>query len=200
MIGDTGEMAFTGTSSAGGGITGSVKETVTSETTPIMEAEGTGTRYVANRSKKVQILELDAGDSISVNGNDILAFEASGDYEINTVGGLSEAASGGLTNVSLTGPGAVASSTRGDPLVLTPPVVADPGATVAWSGGLSSSLGTNKTIEIGQTSSGTIHSPARRGSSSSSPTRSDCNPDWEPERVTAAPRSLPPTSVRRPTV
>jgi uncharacterized protein (AIM24 family) len=145
-------MTFTGKSSAEGGIAGFVKETVTSEGTPIMEAEGRGHLYVADRSKKVQVLELDDGESISVSGDDILAFESAIDYEIDTVGGLSEAASGGLTNVYLTGPGTVAISTHGDPLVLTPPVVTDPDATVAWSGDRSPSLGTNKTIEVGQTS------------------------------------------------
>jgi uncharacterized protein (AIM24 family) len=156
MIGYTGEMTFTGKSSAEGGITGFVKEKVTAEGTPIMKAEGSGHLYVADRSKKVQILGLDAGESISVSGNDILAFESAVDYEINTVGSLSEAVSGGLTNVYLTGPGEVVISTHGDPLVLTPPVVTDPDATVAWNADLSPSLATNKKIEIGQTSGETI--------------------------------------------
>jgi uncharacterized protein (AIM24 family) len=156
MIGYTGEMTFTGKSSAEGGLTGFVKEAVTSEGTPIMEAEGSGRLYVADRGKKVQILDLDAEESISVNGNDILAFESGVDYEIDTVGSLSEAAAGGLTNVYLTGPGQIAISTHGDPLVMTPPVVTDPDATVAWSTDLSPSFRTNKTIEIGQTSGETI--------------------------------------------
>ena len=156
MIGYTGEMTFTGKSSAEGGITGFVKEQMSGEGTPIMKAEGEGHLYVADRSKKVQLLELDDGESISVSGDDVLAFEAAVDYEINTVGSLSEAVSGGLTNVYLTGPGEVVISTHGDPLVLTPPVVTDPDATVAWSADLSPSLATNKKIEIGQTSGETI--------------------------------------------
>lgn len=156
MIGYTGEMTFTGKSSAEGGITGFVKDKVTAEGTPIMQAEGSGHLYVADRSKKIQLLELDEGESISVSGNDILAFESAVDYEISTVGSLSEAVSGGLTNVYLTGPGEVVISTHGDPIVLTPPVVTDPDATVAWSAGLSPSVATNKKIEIGQTSGETI--------------------------------------------
>jgi uncharacterized protein (AIM24 family) len=156
MIGYTGEMTFTGKSSAEGGITGFVKEAVTSEGTPIMKAEGSGHLYVADRSKKVRILDLDPGESISVSGPDILAFESDVDYEINTVGSISEAASGGLTNVYLTGPGQVAISTHGDPLALEPPVVTDPDATVAWSAGLSPSVGMNKKLEIGQTSGETF--------------------------------------------
>lgn len=152
MVGYTGEMTFTGKSSAEGGLTGFIKEAVSSEGTPVMEAEGDGHLYVAEQGKKVQILDLDDGESISVNGTDVLAFETSIDYEINTIGSVSEAAAGGLTNVYLTGPGQVAISTHGDPLVLDPPVTTDPDATVAWSSNLSPSIGTNKKIEIGQTS------------------------------------------------
>jgi uncharacterized protein (AIM24 family) len=156
MIGYTGEMTFTGKSSAEGGITGFVKDAITDEGTPVMEAEGSGHLYVADQGKKVQILDLDADESISVNGNDVLAFDSTVDYEIGTIGGLSEAAAGGLTNVYLTGPGAVAITTHGDPLVVTPPVNTDPDATVAWSTDLSPSVATNKAIEIGQTSGETI--------------------------------------------
>ena len=156
MIGYTGEMTFTGRSSAEGGITGYVKEAVSSEGTPVMEAEGQGHLYVADRGKKVQILNLDDGESISVNGSDILAFESTVDYEITTIGGISEAAAGGLTNVHLGGPGQVAITTHGDPLVLSPPVVTDPDATVAWSTDCSPSVGTNKAIEIGQSSGESI--------------------------------------------
>jgi len=152
MIAYTGEMTFTGKSSAEGGLTGFVKDAVTSEGTPVMEAEGSGHLYLADQGKKAQILSLDAGESISVNGNDILAFESSVDYEISTIGDISEMAAGGLTNVYLTGPGQVAITTHGDPLVMTPPVVTDPDATVAWSADLSPSFALNKTFEIGQTS------------------------------------------------
>jgi len=152
MIGYTGDVTFTGKSSAEGGITGYLKEAVSGEGTPIMEAEGSGTLFVADQGKKVQILSLDANESISVNGMDVLAFEEGIDYEIRTVGGLSQAAAGGLTNVFLTGPGDVAITTHGDPVVMRPPITTDPDATVAWSANLSPSIGTNKMIEIGQQS------------------------------------------------
>ncbi|MFB6194786.1 MAG: AIM24 family protein, partial [Haloplanus sp.] len=84
--------------------------------------------------------------------DDVLAFESNVDYEINTIGSISGAAAGGLTNVHLSGPGQVAITTHGDPLVMSPPVYTDPDATVAWSTDLSPSIETNKTFEIGQTS------------------------------------------------
>jgi len=152
MVAYTGDLTFTGKSSAEGGLTGFVKEAVSSEGTPVMEAEGSGHLYVADQGKRVQVLELDAGEDVSVNGDDVLAFASSVDYEIGTVGSISAAASGGLTNVFLNGPGHVAITTHGDPLVLTPPVKTDPQATVAWSGDLSPSLERNKMFEVGQTS------------------------------------------------
>jgi uncharacterized protein (AIM24 family) len=156
MIAYTGDVTFTGKSSAEGGITGFVKEAVSGEGTPVMEAEGTGHVYVAEGGKKVQRLTLDEGESISINGNDVLAFESTVDYEVSTTGSLSGAATGGLTNVYLTGPGQVAITTHGDPLVMTPPVYTDPDATVAWSTDLSPSLEVAKTFEIGQTSGESI--------------------------------------------
>ncbi|WP_136591052.1 AIM24 family protein [Salinigranum halophilum] len=152
MVAYTGDVTFTGKSSAEGGLTGFVKEAVSGEGTPIMEADGTGRLYIAEQSKKIQILDLDAEEALSVNGDDVLAFESSVEYEINTVSSLSGMAAGGLTNVYLSGPGEVAISTHGDPLVITPPVSTDPDATVAWSAHLSPSFEMNKRFEIGQTS------------------------------------------------
>jgi uncharacterized protein (AIM24 family) len=156
MVAYTGDVTFTGRSSAEGGLTGFVKEAVSSEGTPVMEAEGSGRLYVAEQHKKVQILDLDEDESISVSGDDVLAFDSAVEYEINTIGSVSEAAAGGLTNVYLTGPGQVAISTHGDPLVLRPPVRTDPDATVAWSSTSSPSVSINKAIEIGQTSDETV--------------------------------------------
>jgi uncharacterized protein (AIM24 family) len=152
MVAFTGDVTFTGKASAEGGLTGIVKEAVTSEGTPVMEAEGSGHLYVADQGKKIQVLDLDQGESVSINGNDVLAFESRVDYEIGTVSSISGVAAGGLTNVFLTGPGQIAITTHGDPLVLAPPVKTDPSATVAWSANLSPSVAKNKRIEIGQTS------------------------------------------------
>jgi uncharacterized protein (AIM24 family) len=156
MVAFTGDITFTGKSSAEGGITGFVKEQVTSEGTTVMEAEGQGNLYVADHGKKVQILGLGRGESLSVNGDDVLAFESSVEYKISTVGSISEATAGGLTNVFLTGPGYIAITTHGDPLVLSPPATTDPAATVAWSANLSPSVARNKTFEIGQSSGESI--------------------------------------------
>jgi len=154
MVAYDGDLSFTGSSNAEGGIKGFIKSKATSEGTPVMNVEGTGHLYVADQAKEVQIMELDAGESISVNGNDVLAFESSVDYSISTIGSISGAASGGLVNVFLEGPGNIAITTHGNPLVLTPPVKTDPQATVAWSANNSPSSSVNRSMSdmIGQSS------------------------------------------------
>ena len=154
MIAYEGDLSFTGKSSAEGGLSGFIKSQATSEGTPVMKVEGRGTLYLADQEKRVQVLSLDADESITVNGNDVLAFENDVEYEIGTIGSLGGAAAAGLTNVYLSGPGMVAITTHGDPLVLDPPVRTDPSATVAWSSNLSPSIDTNRSLSdaIGQSS------------------------------------------------
>jgi uncharacterized protein (AIM24 family) len=134
MVAYTGDLSFTGTGSAEGGLTGLLKEAATGEGTPVMTVEGQGHVYLADGGKKVQLLELDAEDSITVNGEDVLAFESGLSYSIRSMDSLAGAFAGGFTNVHLDGPGYVALTTHGDPIVVEPPVSTDPSATVAWSG------------------------------------------------------------------
>jgi uncharacterized protein (AIM24 family) len=153
MVAYTGDVSFTGRASAEGGLTGLLKEAATGEGTPVMEVEGTGHVYLADQEKKIQLLELDAGESITVNGEDVLAFEPEIDYEISTIDSLAGSFAGGFTNVYLEGPGNIAITTHGDPIVLTPPVTTDPSATVAWSDSTPDvSVNTNLTDMIGQES------------------------------------------------
>ncbi|GGL73186.1 AIM24 family protein [Halocalculus aciditolerans] len=133
MIAFTGDLSFTGQASAEGGITGFVKQAATGEGTPVMEVEGSGHVYLSDQKKKVQLLELEAGESITVNGEDVLAFDESISYEISSIDSLAGAFAGGFTNVYLEGPGYAAITTHADPIVLEPPVSTDPSATVAWS-------------------------------------------------------------------
>lgn len=153
MVAHTGNLSFTGQASAEGGIRGFLKEAATGEGTPIMSVEGDGHVYLADQEKKVQILELGSDESVTVNGEDILAFESGLNYEISTIDSLAGSFAGGFTNVSLEGPGVVALTTHGDPLVLEPPVSTDPSATVAWSG-TSPSVEVNKNLAdfVGQES------------------------------------------------
>jgi len=154
MVAYSGDVTFSGKASAEGGVTGFIKSKATSEGTPVMAAEGTGRLYLADQGKEVGLVTLDDGESISVNGNDVLAFADTVDYEIGTIDSLAGSSAGGLTNVYLTGPGDVAITTHGDPVVLEPPVRTDPSATVAWSGSLSPNADVNRSLSdlVGQSS------------------------------------------------
>ncbi|MFC7077297.1 AIM24 family protein [Haloarcula halophila] len=154
MVAYTGAVSFTGKSSAEGGITGFLKDAATSEGTDVMQAEGSGTLYVADGAKEIQVLDLDEGETISVNGDDVLAFEDRVDYEISTIDSLAGSSTGGLTNVFLEGPGQIAITTHGDPIVLEPPVTTDPAATVAWSGTAAPTSSVNRSLSdmVGQSS------------------------------------------------
>lgn len=153
MVAYTGDLSFIGQATPEGGITGFLKEAATGEGTPVMNVEGTGHVYLADHEKKVQIIRLSAEDALTVNGEDILAFESQISYEIDTIDSLAGSFAGGFTNVYLQGPGHVALTTHGDPLVFEPPVTTDPSATVAWNK-TSPSVEVNKNLSdmIGQES------------------------------------------------
>ncbi|MFC6724140.1 AIM24 family protein [Halobium palmae] len=137
MTAYTGDISFERKSA--GGLKGMLKSKATGEGAVMMEATGSGHLYLADHGKEVQILELDAGEEISVNGNDVLAFESGVDWDIRMMSSIGGTSSGGLFNVFLEGPGHVAITTHGSPLVLPTPVSTDPNATVAWSGNVSPS-------------------------------------------------------------
>ncbi|WP_396612789.1 AIM24 family protein [Haloferax sp. S1W] len=137
MVGYTGDISFERKSA--GGLTGMLKKKVTGEGAVMMQATGSGHLYLADQGKEVQILELDAGEELSVNGNDVLAFEESVSWDIKMLSSIAGAKTGGLFNVFLEGPGHVAITTHGEPIVLPTPVSTDPHATVAWSGNVTPS-------------------------------------------------------------
>ncbi|BBN08871.1 hypothetical protein MPTK1_4g15130 [Marchantia polymorpha subsp. ruderalis] len=96
--------------------------------------------YVADYGKIVSVLRLQ-GDSIVVNGNDLLAFEPTVSHTITMMKKVSSIVSAGLYNVKLSGHGFIAILSHGHPISLIvgeghPPVFTDPQATVAWSGNL----------------------------------------------------------------
>ena len=144
MTAYTGDISFERKSA--GGLTGMLKQKATGEGAVMMEATGVGHLYLADQGKEVQIIELDADDEISVNGNDVLAFESDVDWDIKMMSSIAGTSSGGLFNVYLSGPGRVAVTTHGKPLVLPTPVSTDPNATVAWSGNVSPS--TKRDLDI----------------------------------------------------
>ncbi|WP_174733141.1 AIM24 family protein [Mesobacillus harenae] len=115
------------------------KKALTGEGTSLMKAAGKGKLYLADQGKKISILQLQ-GDSIFVNGNDLIAFEPSISWDIKLMKKVGGMMAGGLFNVRLEGSGMVAITSHYEPLTLLVtrdnPVFTDPNATVAWSGSL----------------------------------------------------------------
>jgi uncharacterized protein (AIM24 family) len=118
-----------------------LKKMVTSEDNPLMRVTGQGEVFFASRAGFVNLVEL-TGDAISVNGRNLLAFDASLDWDINRTKGAGMMA-GGLFNTTVSGQGMVALHTVGKPVVLDcsqQPTYVDTQACVAWSANLQPSM------------------------------------------------------------
>lgn len=139
MISYTGNIKFERERVMEYGIGRMFKKALTGEGTSLMKAQGNGRLYLADQGKKITIFELN-GESITVNGNDLLAFEPTIEWDIQLMRKMAGVVSGGLFNVTLKGRGRVAITSHFEPLTLLvkrgEPVITDPNATVAWSGNL----------------------------------------------------------------
>ena len=139
MISYTGQIKFERERILDHGVGQMFKKALTGEGTALMKAQGQGRLYLADQGKKITIFELN-GESITVNGNDLLAFEPTVSWDIRLMRKVAGMVAGGLFNVHLSGTGLVAVTSHYEPLTLlvTPdaPVITDPNATVAWSGNL----------------------------------------------------------------
>ncbi|MEM8669705.1 MAG: AIM24 family protein [Planctomycetota bacterium] len=150
MVAYRGNVKFTREGIMEQGIGNLLKKAVSGEGARLTKAEGNGQVYLADSGKKVTILELN-GETLFVNGNDLLAFEPSIRYEIKMMKRMSSMLAGGLFNIRLEGTGMVAFTTHYDPLTLmvTPdrPITTDPNATVAWSGTLEPQIKTDVSLK-----------------------------------------------------
>lgn len=139
MVAYRGQIRFTREGLLEHGIGKMLKRAVSGEGTRLTKAEGTGVMYLADSGKKVTVLDL-GGQTLYVNGNDILAFQDQVSWDIKLMRKVAGMLAGGLFNVRLSGNGLIAITTHHDPLTLLvrpdAPVITDPNATVAWSGSL----------------------------------------------------------------
>ena len=123
-----------------GGLGRLFKKAVTGEGVQLMTATGSGDLFLAQDKRKIMILELN-NERMTVNGENILAFETGVDWDIRRVEGAGRLA-GGLFNVVLEGTGKVAVTSDGEPVLLdaSTPTFADPDSAIAWSGGVRTSV------------------------------------------------------------
>ena len=146
MVAYTGDVTFEREGVFEGGLTNFFKKQFTGEGAPLMKMEGRGRVYLADRKKKISAFRL-SGEQVSVNGQDLLAFEDGIDWDIEAMKSAGSLIAGGLFNVTLSGIGSVVITSHGTPLTLRvepgAPVYTDPQATVAWDGGLAPSIETD---------------------------------------------------------
>ncbi|PSL40857.1 uncharacterized protein (AIM24 family) [Salsuginibacillus halophilus] len=139
MIAYNGDIKFEREGMMEHGVGRMFKKTFTSEGGELMKATGQGQLFLSDQGKKITILDLQK-EKITVNGNDLLAFEPTVDWDIQMMRRVAGMMSGGLFNITLEGHGKIALTTYFEPLTLLVepgrPVMTDPSATVAWSGTL----------------------------------------------------------------
>lgn len=140
MVAYQGDVSF---EHKGGGVGRFLKKAFTGEGVRLMTMSGTGDVFLAQDARKIMILDLN-NEQMTVNGDNVLAFEPGIEWDIRKVEGAGMV-SGGLFNVVLHGTGKVAVTAHGDPVLLdtSTPTAADPQAAIAWSGGVRTSIRSN---------------------------------------------------------
>jgi uncharacterized protein (AIM24 family) len=158
MVAYQGDVAFE--HAGAGGMGRLLKKAVTGEGTSLMKMSGSGEVFLADKAQDIHLLMLQ-DEKITVNGPNLLAFDADIDWDIERVQGASGMMGGGLFNTTLKGSGYVAVLSDGPPVMLdvaSAPTFADAQAAITWSQGVTTSLKTDFKMKnlIGRGSGETI--------------------------------------------
>jgi len=140
MVAYQGDVRFE--NKGAGGLSKMLKSAVTGEGVDMMQCTGQGELFVADMAAEVQILYLE-NDALSINGNNVLAFSSSIEWDIHRVQARGGTMAGGLYNVALRGTGYVAITTEGEPVALdvaSAPTFGDAQAVVLWTAGVTMDL------------------------------------------------------------
>ena len=143
MVAYQGDVTFEHAGS--GGLGRMLKKAVTGEGQSLMKVAGQGEVFLADTAQDIHLIYLE-NDKITVNGPNVLAFDAGIDWDIERVQGMSGMAGGGLYNTALQGTGWVAILSDGPPVLLNvaqAPTFADPQAAITWSSGVTTSVKAN---------------------------------------------------------
>jgi uncharacterized protein (AIM24 family) len=143
MVAYQGDVSFEHAGS--GGMSRMLKKAVSGEGTTLMKMTGTGEVFLADTAQDIHLIYLE-NDAITVNGSNLLAFDAGIDWDIKKVEGASGMLGGGLFNTSLQGTGWVAVISDGPPVLLNTgdaPTFADPQAAITWSSSVSTGIKTD---------------------------------------------------------
>jgi uncharacterized protein (AIM24 family) len=158
MVAYQGDVKFEHAGS--GGLKRMAKKAVTGEGAELMKISGTGEVFLADLAQEIQLVKL-SGEAITVNGANLLAFDADIDWDIKKVEGVSGFMGGGLYNTHLSGSGYVAMLSDGPPVLIEldgDQTFADPQAAITWSEGVSTSVKTDLNLKtlIGRGSGETV--------------------------------------------
>jgi uncharacterized protein (AIM24 family) len=158
MVAYQGEVKFEHAGS--GGLGRMLKKSMTGEGTKLMKVTGTGEVFLADQAQDIHLLYLE-DDYITVNGRNLLAFDAGIDWDIKRVEGASSMMGGGLFNLSLHGTGWVAILSDGPPVkldVASASTYADAQAAITWSSGVSTGIRTDFKMKnlVGRASGETV--------------------------------------------
>jgi uncharacterized protein (AIM24 family) len=120
-----------------------LRKAISGEGTTLMKTSGSGEIFLADTAQDIHLLFLD-DDSVTINGPNLLAFDADIDWDIHRMsGGAASAMAGGLFNMELKGSGWVALLSDGPPVLLdvaSAATFADAQAAITWSSGVSVAL------------------------------------------------------------
>jgi uncharacterized protein (AIM24 family) len=147
MVAYQGDVKFEHAGS--GGMGRMLKKAVTGEGQSLMKMTGTGEVFLADTAQDIHLIYLE-NDKVTVNGPNLLAFDAGIDWNIERVQGASGMMGGGLFNTSLQGTGWVAILSDGPPVLLnvaTAPTFADAQAAITWSSGVTTSMKTDFNVK-----------------------------------------------------
>jgi uncharacterized protein (AIM24 family) len=144
MVAYQGDVTFEHAGS--GGMGRMLKKAVSGEGTSLMRMTGSGEVFLADQAQDIHLIYLE-NDTITVNGPNLLAFDAGIDWDIHRLsGGTAGAMAGGLFNMGLSGTGWVAILSDGPPVLLNvaqAPTFADAQAAITWSSGVSTGIRTD---------------------------------------------------------
>src|SRR4051794_10721133 len=143
MVAYQGDVTFEHAGS--GGLGRMLKKAVSGEGAQLMKMTGSGEVFLADQAQDIHLLYLE-DDFITVNGRNLLAFDAGIDWDIKRVEGASSMMGGGLYNLALRGTGWVAILSDGPPVLLNvaaAPTFADAQAAITWSSGVSTGIRTD---------------------------------------------------------
>jgi uncharacterized protein (AIM24 family) len=158
MVAYQGEVKFERAGT--GGVARLMKKVATGEGADLMKVSGTGEVFLAFHAQEVHLVKL-VDDRITVNSNNLLAFEAGIDWDIRKVEGASGVLAGGLFNLELAGTGWVGLLSDGPPMLLEldgDTAFTDPQAAITWSSGVRTAVKTDVNLKtlIGRASGETL--------------------------------------------